>query len=200
MPFDCGRKPEPPTGNPHRHWQISAVFQVWTASPNWDHVFKWDSHSSLVTHLSHPEGDFINLIDGHKCLHIVKEEHIVKDGGKQGQRAIEHCSGEDALPEGQDAPAHSSFSITLLRLFSVPSCNHLTAWRTRGHHLMVSYKNKQINPWRLGRNIQNAIFRQKGKNAPPEARLSALRLNLRISDHSWKLQHLNLIMSNIKWY
>lgn len=99
--------------------------------------------SALVTHLSHPEGDFIDLVDGHKCLHIVKEEHIVEDGGKQGQRAVEHCSGEDALPEGQDAPAHSSVSVTLLRLFSVPSCNHLTAWRSGGgHHLMVGYKNQ----------------------------------------------------------
>ena len=92
---------------------------------------------SLATHLSHPEGDFIDLVDGHKCLHVVKQENIVEDGREQGQRAVEHCSGEDALPVARDAPAHSSFSITLLRLFSAPSCNHLSARPTQGLHLMI---------------------------------------------------------------
>lgn len=68
----------------------------------------------------------------------------MEDGGKQSQRSIEHCSGEDALPEAPDAPAHSSISITLLRLFSVPSCNHLTAWPTQGHHLIITCK-QQVN-------------------------------------------------------
>lgn len=125
-------------------WQIRATFQALALSQNLDPVFKRHNHrlGSLVTHLSHPEGDFINLVDGHKCLHIVKEEHIVEDGGKQGQRAVEHCSREDALPVAQDAPAHSSFSIALLRLFLMPSCNHLTAWPTQGHHLMIVCKNQ----------------------------------------------------------
>ncbi len=95
------------TSNQDWHSALN-TFETWTSSQNLDH---WHSYRprSLVTHLSHPERDFINLVDGHKCLHVVKEEHIVEDGGKQGQRAIEHSGREDALPAAPDAPAHSFF-------------------------------------------------------------------------------------------
>lgn len=91
-----------------------------------------------LTHLSHPEGYLINLVDGHKCLHVVKQEDIVEDGGEESQRAIEHCSRNDALPEAPDAPAHSSFSVSLLRPFSVQNCNHLMAWPSLGHHIIMA--------------------------------------------------------------
>lgn len=65
----------------------------------------------MFTHLSHPEWGLINLVDGHECLHIVKQEHIVEDGGKKGQRAIQHSSREDTLPVAPDAPSHSSQSL-----------------------------------------------------------------------------------------
>lgn len=54
---------------------------------------------SKPTYLAHPERHFIDLVDGHKCLHVVKEENIVEDGSKESQRAIEHCSGEGVLPK-----------------------------------------------------------------------------------------------------
>lgn len=101
----------------------------------------------LLTHLSHPKGDFINLVDGHKRLHIVKQENIVKNGGKEGQRAVEHRGRDDALPAAPDTPAHSSFSISALRLVSAPSCNHLTAWPIQGHHLVMACKSQST--WRI---------------------------------------------------
>lgn len=149
------------TSQTKQDWQTASQTnsdkqQLWTCKlvfyfkPELHHMLNWHSHRSsfLVTHLSHPEGDFINLVDRHECLHIVEEEHIVEDGRKQGQRAVEQRSGEDTLPAAPDAPAHSSLSSTLLRLFSVPSCNHLTAWPTQGHHLIITWEHKWINSLR----------------------------------------------------
>lgn len=99
----------------------------------------------LLTHLSHPEGDFINLVDGHKRLHIIKEKDIVEDGGKQGQWAIKHCSGEDAIAAEPGAPAHSSVSGSLLQPFSVPSCNHLPAWPSEGNHIIIACKSTKLH-------------------------------------------------------
>lgn len=53
----------------------------------------------LNTYLPHPEWHFVNLVDGHERLHVIKQKNIVEDGCKQGQRAIKHCSREGVLPK-----------------------------------------------------------------------------------------------------
>lgn len=62
--------------------------------------------SGSSTHLSHPEGDFIDLVDGHEGLHVVQQEDVVEDGRKQGQRAVQQRRGEDTMPAAPDAPVH----------------------------------------------------------------------------------------------
>lgn len=69
----------------------------------------------VFAHLSHPERGLINLVDGHERLHVVKQEHIVEDGGEKGQRAVQHSSREDTLPVAPDAPSHSSQSLCFVQ-------------------------------------------------------------------------------------
>lgn len=111
---------------------------------------------SLLTHLSNPKGDFINLVNWHKCLHIVKQENIVENGRKQGQRAVEHCSRDDALPAAPDTPAHSSFSITLLRLFlcaKLQPSHGLAHWGSPPHHSLQKTHSEWKNALRFDRNV-----------------------------------------------
>lgn len=53
------------------------------------------------------------------------------------------------MPAAPDAPAHSSFSVSPLGLFSVPSCNHLTAWPTQDHHLVIAAKNRMLKGFHI---------------------------------------------------
>lgn len=103
----------------------------------------------------------------------------MEDGGKQGQRAVEHRSREDALPVAPDAPAHSSFSITLLRLSSVPSCKHLTARPSQGHHLMIVCWKQKEKSTETRQKYSSRFPTERREEVPhPEAELSTLYLNV----------------------
>lgn len=63
--------------------------------------------TSRHTYLSHPEGDLINLVDGHEGLHIVEQEDVVEDRGEEGQGAVKDGGGGDGSPHTAAAHTHT---------------------------------------------------------------------------------------------
>lgn len=63
--------------------------------------------ASCNTHLSHPKGDLIDLVDRHEGLHIVEQEDVVEDGGEEGQGAVEGGGGGDGSPHAAAAHPHN---------------------------------------------------------------------------------------------
>lgn len=57
------------------------------------HKAVWATEQT-ITHLSHPKGKFVYLVNRHKSVHIIKQEDIMKNGDKKGQGAIQHSCGD----------------------------------------------------------------------------------------------------------
>lgn len=67
------------------------------------------------TNLSYPKGQFINLVNRDKGVHIVQEEYVVQNGNKQRQGPVDHCSGQMKKTSQQSQPHVGAVSVQLPR-------------------------------------------------------------------------------------
>jgi len=65
------------------------------------------------TTLSYPKGQFIDLVNRDKGVHVVKEKYIVQNGNKQRQGPVDHCSGQMKETSQQPQPHVDGVSIQL---------------------------------------------------------------------------------------
>lgn len=85
-----------------------------------------------LTHLSHPEGKFVYLVNRHKSVHIIKQEDIMENGDKKGQGAIQHSCGDThaTVPRPLSHLFLHSLALSLLFLHQQSFSQHT---RQAGH-------------------------------------------------------------------
>lgn len=67
------------------------------------------------TNLSYPKGQFIDLVNRDKGVHVVQEEHVVQNGNEERQGPVDHCSGQMKKTSQQSQPHVGAVSIQLPR-------------------------------------------------------------------------------------
>ena len=67
------------------------------------------------TNLSYPKGQFINLVNRDKGVHVVQEEYVVQNGNKQRQGPVDHRSGQMRETSQRSQPHVGAVSVQLPR-------------------------------------------------------------------------------------